>query len=314
MRNSELIEGIIGAGIEPANFWLVLDIPTSNELNNRDLKHLEDLSKGELQGVKGISASKEILTDWWIHIRNAAIFLKTGDTLRINDLEQIEYNDPDQLCANGLRILARLFDKDVSEKYGLSNLVSNIGNYVLPEINKIDHQLGYFMNYHGVFNKLSHDIDTNDVLGINTHGDLTNYIWDSLGKLPNYERDAILTSMDKEMLRKAIVKGLRRAGSTYESEAEWMVNGDSLKIPPKSILLLGIEPDVVDEYRKWKENPDDFSNPWRSIHHYRIERYKNLMDIIVKYRLRERYDLRVIDAKRFDRMRSDLKTKRRKNG
>ena len=112
----------------PRFFWLVLDI-RDRELADDDTRHrkqLSDIGSGQLEGVRGISDRKEIMMNWFMVGRNAAIFLPPSAIEQSNDIERIRYDDPDHLCENNLALIYRLFNKEKGGKYRHEQVMQTI--------------------------------------------------------------------------------------------------------------------------------------------------------------------------------------------
>lgn len=77
-------------------------------------KVVPQIAEGVLEGVRGISACKEIVPLWLTFGRDAVIVMDAGATRKLNELVEIRYKDPDFLLSNGMEVLHRLFDKKLN--------------------------------------------------------------------------------------------------------------------------------------------------------------------------------------------------------
>jgi hypothetical protein len=278
-------------------FWLVIDIPTQKTPHSEKL--LNDISNCRLEGVKGISDNKQILTNFFGVGRNAAIFLKAESILPYNDLFQIPYDDPDALCANNLAILARIFNKE-SGKYARQGIMLNIMQYVAEFLKKTDIATHHTLVYYGVSKIAYVWEDSTDQ--INNLDDLAAFITKTYKS--EYKQEA-----NPSIIREACEKAITRIGSVYSDEGEWMVNSSELIYPVGSPLLLRVNQEAISLIPEWEKNPDDWK--WFNSE-YSIKEMKNLLDVIHQYRLDKRYKIKYVDARKWDDMRANLWDRRNK--
>lgn len=323
---NETIFEALTVGVTPRKFWLVLDIPTdqpsfkddwSTSRSNRDLKILSDLSKGELEGVRGISASKEIMTDWFVNSRNATLILDPEALMSMNEIEEVRYDDVDYLCANNFSVLYRLFQKEGGSRgKDHQQLMMNILPYWIsalrphfPQIKSTLDYVGYtkatyyWEENHANYNIQSLDDAATAIFDMFTKADYGSYgsnIREDLASIPRYELLGITKATFKHI------------GRIYASEAEWIVNSSHLRIPRGSTLLLAVDPRSVALYPEWlKASAEERSNPFKWDHReWSIARYDRLIKILKEYRLADFYTLKIVDATKFDNV--SLKIRRRK--
>ena len=299
MRN--LSEAVINDAVLPRFFWLVLDIPTYESDDGHVESLLTDLSHCRLKGVRGISDNKQILTNWFGIARNAAIFLEPEKVEPYNDIEQIKYNDPDALCADNLRLLFRIFDKESGEKYMAHDVMQNILRDVKTVAKSIDHNLAHLLNYYGP-SKIAMKWEE-ERTPINDTQSLAKFIYLSLKEFYEHETQDIELGTLKTVARRAITT----IGSTYADEGEWVVHSPELIFPMGSTMLVGCDMEAMARYDEWLT--DKSSIEWFAWED-RMKSLKTLKTNIEHYGLDRHYKLKFIDAKRWDEMRTKLWNKR----
>lgn len=275
-------------------FWIVVNISDAETPQGRDHKELENLRDCHLQGVRGISNSKEILTSFFGVGRNAAIFLKGEKILPYNDLHPIPYDDPEALVENDLALLARLYNKE-NDKYARYGIMLNIIQMLTRfATGNLKHEL----SYNG--NRIP-DAYQNAPVSISNLRDLAQFINKNLE-----DRDRLPLGEMIEICRKTI----KRIGETYSDEAEWIVNSPELVYPIGSIMLVRVNQKIMDMLPEWELDPDNFK--WMP-YEMTLRNHKRLLNNIQEYRLDKRYQIRYIDGQKWDSMREHLWSKRKTN-
>lgn len=306
-----LYEAIVGNGISPNYFWLVLDIPDRDTANDeRAEKILSDLETGTLHGIKGISDSKEILTNWWMMCRNAALMLDARSVIEMNDIEKIQYHDPDHLMNNNMALIYRLFDKK-TDKWGRDQLMLNVMQYTLSALKKINPAVANDMEYYGAARVMC-DKWRDDPANVNTVEQLADVMLDTLKNDRNTQYGAKDTSIND--IEAAVRAAVLHIGRVYEDEQEWVVHSESFKVPARTVMLVGVDMGIAQQYQDWlsaSEEERDKIGSFFSIRKWAFERYHRLMQVIEKHHLRQRYTLRFIDSEKFENMRSVVTGRRR---
>jgi hypothetical protein len=309
---SKLFEAVIGNNNIPIFFWLVLDIPTYEkveEMDSRRLKIMEDLSKGQLEGVKGISDTKQIVTEWFMMCRNAILLIDAPNLIQENDIQKIEYDNPEALCADDMEMLYRLFQKQRG-KHGDGQLMQNVADYIMGAAKTIAPRPHYSLQYNG-FPTYMGDFWKNNPTGINSVADLVSKISEFLDEFAadrRFVEDRALFT--PEVLRECVLVGLKRVGQVYQSEGEWLVKSPHLHIPRRTIMMVGVDYQAREKAKDWEHESEwmKAAGPWT----YRVERYQRLMELIEKYHLHDYYDIRFVDARKFEDTRGELMARRRK--
>ncbi len=286
----------------PKKFWLVFNIPTEirkndsewdQNANTRDNKILNDVAKGQLNGVRGISASREILTDWFVNCRNATLVFDPAQLISVNDIEQVRYDDIDYLCENEFKVLYRLWDKEKKpDHYGL---MMNLGQYWNSNYKKFNHN-AESLEYYGIATKLAYYWEDHaSEYTISSFNDAVSAFQDMLLKVGYANKiDDYLPS--PEELRESLWNALKQVGNIYKSEQEWIVKNSQLTVPKGSMLLLAVYPDIVRSYNEWKANPD---NEKFMFTQYRYKSYQRLLEIVHTHNLHNIYKIKLINGERF---------------
>lgn len=287
----------------PRYFWVVLDIPTFQNDGAREKKMLSDLSSCRLSGIRGISDTKQILTSWFGVARNAAIFLDPTIIERYNDIEQIPYNDPNALCAGNLKLLRRIFNKEGPHKYNASGTMQNIAQYVQGAAKNIDINLHHTLQYHG--QTLISDLWGDNPQGIDNLDDLVDFFIMSFSTLHK-------ETLPRDLIAQAVYKGMRRIGSTYSDEGEWIVHSPELTYPVGCTMLVGCDMESKTMHAEWVAagRPENDGN-WFS-RKRRIESIDRLLTTIEEYKLDKSYKIKFVDMDKWTQMRDKLWDKRKR--
>ncbi len=289
----------------PRFFWVVLDIPTYE--NDRTEKLLTDLGKGELNGLRGISDNKQILTNWFGVARNAAIFMNPEQISDQVDIERIPYEDPDALCANNLKILFRVFDKEKGGKYAAEGVMLNIVQYMEKYLKATEYNLAYQISYYGP-SRIA-ELWRENPTGINSANDLTNWMMEAFKK-QKYASDAY----DPANIKEAVWNALKYIGRTYEDEGEWIIQSSALHIPPKSIMLVGVDTNAMEKYDEWKKDVESETNlgKWWG-NDSGLKGYDKLITNIKTHGIDKYYTIKFVDVRKWEEMRSKLWDRRKKS-
>ncbi len=286
----------------PRYFWLVLDIPTYRSESGREKKMLSDLSNCRLSGIRGISDSKQILTNWFGVARNAAIFLDPTIIEQYNDIEQIPYSDVHALCAGNLKLLKRIFDKEGPSKYNDEGVMQNIAQYVQGAAKNIDVNLHHTLQYNGPTRLAG--LWGDNPQGIDSLDDLVDFFIMALNTL--YK-----TPIARDIMSEAVYKGMKRIGSTYSDEGEWIVHSPELIYPVGCTMLVGCDMESKAMHAEWVAagRPENDGN-WFS-RSSRIKSIDALLTTIEEYKLDKSYKIKFVDMGKWTQMREKLWDKRK---
>jgi hypothetical protein len=307
-----LFEGIVGNGQAPNHFWLVLDIPYRTPYAGMEDKNdqiLNDLGRGELSGVKGISDSKEILTNWWTIGRNAAIMMSSDKVVEANDIEQVEYSNPDHLCQNNLSVLFRLYSQK-QDANGRETMMHRVMDYFLTSLLKVNPHLARSIEYRGALRIMSKKW-MSDPEPVETASDLAAIMYREISTNPDtkYSMESDYKEGDFEQ---ALVLGLQHAGRIYADEREWIVHSPHFTVPRGSVMMVAVDMEVVAGYDEWKKRSQDPDrNTMLDHQNYRYENYEKLIANIEAHNLRSYYTVKMIDAEKFEKLRPVLNSRRR---
>jgi hypothetical protein len=309
---STLFEGIVGNGQAPNHFWLVLNIPyripyAGMEDNNDKL--LNDLSRGELSGVKGISDSKEILTNWWTVGRNAAVMMSSDKVIDLNDIEQVQYDDPDHICANNMAVLFRLYDQK-NDANGRENMMHHMMKDFFVSLRSINPSLERNIEYRGAARLMIKHWKENPS-PVETAGDLAKVMYDVLST-SGETKYSMADDYKEGDFEHALSLSIVRTAGIYADEREWRVHSPHFTIPKGSVMMVAVDMEVVAGYDEWKIRSQDPNRDTTLDHqNYRYENYGRLMANIEAHNLRGYYTVKIIDQEKFENIRPVLNARRR---
>lgn len=305
----------------PRKFWLVFDLPHSNRAYDRQradehVKTLQGISQGHLVGVRGISASREIITGFLAVARNAALVMDGSEVMRINDLERIAYEDPHYLVANNMSALYRIWQKS-QDGWGHQGMMQNLMEYVIRCLKALDLRLYNDLKYYGFQTKVGDVWKEHAEAGqtISTLDQLRDFIIAAIheaagkkGRWTDHLSD-MFEDMKPEIIDQAIEKALSTVAHVYNDEGEWIVRSPQFRIPEGSTLLIVVHKEDLNRFDEWKRNgePEQFG-----FLQDRMETLDQLLNTIHEYDLEKRYRIRFVDAHQFNTVRASVLDRRQK--
>jgi len=330
-----VFEAITNQAQAPSRFWLVFDIPAmpkerdpnrgpdewQDAVDQRTLKQLNDISRGVLEGVKGISDSKEIVTGWWMVARNAVVSMDASKVIQVNDVEKIYYDDPDHLCQDGFRLLYRIWDKKPDETKKWDGMMQNLIQYFVSGLKNLPNGEGTYaasqLEYIGFRSKAEEHWHHRNS-GVNDLQSAAHWIYNLAttgGK--EWENKEIAERLTSEMVLSALTAALKHVGRIYQDESEWLVHSPEFHIPSGSSLLVGTSMKAAAAYQQWKTDPNSVEGAMSPLGMpmslgYALERHDELMKSIDKYHLRDHYKIAFVDETRFGEVRDLVKARRSK--
>lgn len=297
----------------PKYFWFITQIsPYAKDDDIRfaeTTRKLTELATGELTGLRGISGTREIVTQMLDMKGNTAIMMPADAVMRYNEIEQVLYDDPDWLASNNCSALFRLWEKNYDEPFSRENLMINLWNDIVAAYSESSRYLGSVVdNFRSSVCKLFRDegfrtrIETANDLSKYLHGLMERTVSDRGGYAP---RQSDFEQFPLDEFSSKVGSALLRVGRRYSDEGEWLVHSDTFHIPPGSRMLVSIETDML---RRAKAGGDMEGLP--SYQQYAVENAQRVLERIREYDLAGRYDLRFIPREKFERVKYGVQGRR----
>jgi hypothetical protein len=192
---------------------------------------VSELMEGKMLGVQGISNSKSNVCQWFTFTQ-AMLVMPYAETIGINNLDRIEYENADFVLQDHCRVYMRVHD--CYDQYSFVDNIARGFSYALKTLatfhpdkkTQFDDLKSFVMD--DMF-----DQDVNSKLTsshINSLDDLTD-IMHTLTR----PCDAALDYAElREMLRMSILCSMHE----YSLEEEWLVRDNILRVPEKSVLYI----------------------------------------------------------------------------
>jgi hypothetical protein len=215
-------------------------------------KAFEGLKTGILGGVRGISNSGQIIRQFGY--RGAFLRMPGYETMELNKLSRIMYDNPDYLVSKDMAALYRIFDKDPESSYGPQGLMQNLGNYILKALQRVNHKAHNDLNYFGADSRLGYAMKAKPV-SINAVPQLVDYVFEQWTQEWHEEYTADTPPFTKEDIRESVQKGLYDLGQTFGDEGEWLIKDGQLRIPPSSTLVVSVDLADTDVIKRWESQP-----------------------------------------------------------
>jgi len=307
-----LIERSYGPADVPGVFWLVTDIDDINE------DQVKQLASGVLKGVKGISGDRRIVRQFLGVARNAMLVMPGKDVAKLNKLTRVLYEKPEYLVSKNLICLYRIWQKDPESGLGRDGVMMNFMDYFRMFLQK--EPMG------SPLAKIGHAIDYG-YLSRSKYGELfrgQNPRINSIRDLAKWIRNASIEIAKKrdigefylDLLQKIPIKDfyriahrtLKRIGDIYKDEGEWIMKGDTFRVPPKTRLLVlkdeRVTPEVIKKHREGTLPTKELELAAQG---YRFPKsFLTVIDLIDKYGLDKKYKLRFVPERKFDAHRAKL--------
>ena len=297
----------------PKHFWLVTDIDPNRPENS------QQLVAGELHGVKGISASKQILIEFLGIARNAVLIMPAKKFLEVNNVSRVMYENPHYLVSKNLAAIFRLSNKSQDQDYDWATVSELLMDYMklAQKQMKLSEDFGtimYYVDYGTLSPTWFGKIFMETKPHINTVKELSAWFKNTSIEVAT-QRSKSLTENAKSVevgeWQQLLFAALTRLGKVYKSESEWLVKDDSLTIPQGSTLLVELDTmpkDISDEAKEIYNNPDSAG----IIMGRTRDEIKQLgfIDYVKSLNLDQRYNFKFISKKKFDAYRSKLWSKK----
>jgi hypothetical protein len=297
---------------KPKYFWIITDIPTTvhDEWKEHDERRLREMSSGVLTGVKGISATREIICQMLDSKGNTAIMMNGADVMQYNNIERVRYEDPDYLASNNMHALYRLWEKNPEKKYGKNGLMMNLYGYFSKMIAKKSPYLGH--RVYEMINPVS-DMFEAEPSTVNTADDVGQLIYDLMQKVVastalyyRYRAEEI-ADVTLEMAKEGAREALLYTGRIYADEGEWLVKSSTFRIPPGSKMLVSM---TTEARRAALDGDLSKIPPWNQ---YTVKNAKIVLEKISQYNFESHYDVRFIPREKFEQIRHVVQNRRRES-
>lgn len=218
-------------------------------------KAVDSIIKGQFDGIKGISKNKAIIKRF-LDVRNTLLVMDYKDTLKINDLYQINYNNVNDVIKNDFRIIRRITMNDrnsnINDEYQSILLFNSFSrtfdrytesdkykyNKFFLKINKNKEliiELKY--KYAKYFDRNSHDISVlydKQKPNINNLNEFIEWFYSILPLLKKENKNNIpygdtpynIENFEKEKWYEFFKILFLEIVSHHKEESEWLVNGN----------------------------------------------------------------------------------------
>ena len=271
---TQLVDGV------PKKFNVAARIFKGMEDENENLNEFFDsLSKQKLEGVVGISDNPKNVANWF-ELRDVMIIMDGKQTLELNDISKVEYDDPKLLVKDNFKIYKRLSDsRSDNNHHVLSNIFTYLYSYVIDKnlIKHGDEELSRF------FSQLGNNVHRYADALENTHiKDFDDFV----DKFIEVSKNKHGVDLNKKPLDSVLWSVIKKAGKTFSDEHEWIVNNKVLNIPQGSTVIFkdrktGLYDKMYQKFGHEYESTKDL--------------YQTYID---KYQLGNLYDFRFADAKK----------------
>lgn len=294
----ELCEGSYTESDIPDKFYLVI--------RRLDDDVCKNLVNHELRGVKGVSASRNILPAWF-DVRDAAIEMDGKEFERLNKLSKVGYDNPDYLVASNFAAMRRIDSGSPDGPIDIHRFVSLMGQ-IAREIDEIGLRtpeaqwLRVILTTYGTSDKTGKHYGLNGLARaegppkINSVNGFVNWIWANRHKLSQtnpyretspdpHNQDGLNVSYVDKIIRLA----LAHFGSHYrEYESEWILKKEWIEGGENRILRIPSNSRLLIKREKFEGEPPVFQG-----HHQYNEMY------VEEYGLEKLYRITWVDRHKY---------------
>ncbi len=272
---------------------------------------------GELDGIKGISSSREIWGDFSPNVgRDMLIIMPAEDTLKINKLKRVQYDDAEVLVRNNSQMLGRILS--------INNVARNTGDNIIvgvfdkiPGIRKLGYDPASVSNraislaHHLRSNKAIdgdsyfQNVDTSKFgnwmengLKLSSIDDYANLYYQA-AKAAGYYGEAwvkFFAPQNRSKWYPAISQGVIRQANVYSNESEWVNLGGQFHAPKNSTILLAVPAYYyrgrpVDDSGLFAKFADGTTARWSPSDTEKMNYLEHAIDVLSK----SSFDLRLVD-------------------
>lgn len=262
------------------------------------LSTFENLSKLNLNGLKGISDNYNIARRWF-DVRDIILIMNSDDVLKLNtELIKIEYDNFDLLLKNNLDLFIRIGHDNKGKliRNGYDYAIVNAIQCILQDINSNKkkyrlntklHDICNFLSASEVYYKIEHYFHNNE-FNINNLNDLTNYIIQAIKELPNignsyswaksswdYKQE-LATNATKKEIEKLLKIGISYRCDAHKDEGEWYNYSDKFIIPKKSTIFFKED---VGKYIKYGTHGLESEEIKSIINQYSLNKYYKISKV-----------------------------------
>ena len=204
-----------------------------------------ELSRGKLNGVKGISSSPHAATDF-LDERKALLAMDGEEVVELNKISKVMYSNPDYLVSNRFKAWIRIFDWNLTPEDALSRAVSDFVFIIHKQIKGLmeEHEISLPEHFESKIEKVIID----NIDKVNSTNSLAVIIYSMYIK-PEFstKKKTYIFKKIMEIVRTKIQYYIK----SFATEKEWLIKDQNLVVPSKSTLIIpiGISKSVYDAWK-----------------------------------------------------------------
>jgi hypothetical protein len=290
MKFRQFIEASYGAKDIPDKYFLAFNLRPDT---------FQQLSGLQLPGIEGVSSSEQIISSFFSQYGAKLLLAMNGVQFEsINKISRIQYNNPEYMVSNNLRVLLRLWNYSQN----LDDHQSNVRYSFFDCIRKVFFDFsktnqGNMEFQHKCFeihNYIQNDKNSSNSMASN-FAPLTNIrnTWDLARWLQQGIIQICNINLTLEESHKVVVRALIENGETFQGEKEWLIKNKILKIPKGSELYILV--------------PSINTNPiYASLQARDLEEINSIKNGISNFGLDTIYNIRFVDQERYGMVKSGI--------
>lgn len=254
----------------PKNFWVVLDIRLGFYSGSEDehfRKVFEELRSQTLTGIRGVSETGQIVRQFGY--RGAILRMPGAAVVAENKMSRVMYGNPHYLLSKNMQALYRLFSKDPGDKWGRDGLMHVLADYVMQALRRDNINTHAFsdLQYYAAFQVAGREF-ANETREINNIHELASWIFQEFTRSWHERYTGPTAPFTLGDIEAACDSALAWIGQVYADEGEWMLKGDTLKIPQGSTLIIAYEDQgeeqILERWKSWTPEQREFDQTSRS--------------------------------------------------
>lgn len=316
MRYRDIIneQSLADVGVRGGKFYLAL--------RGEQIDYDKLLSTGKLDGIKGISSSKDIWADFGPNMGRSVLFvMQAKDVLRANKVHRIAYDSVDDLVANNSFKIGRILSiKDVARAGGdnlilgcfpkqpqfrSSDPISVINNSIT-----IADRLRRGENPADRFTNVDPSIfDLTVGLRLNSVDDYAKIYHQGAIAAGWYGKEYVkfFSPQNRREWYPAIAAAIMRQANVYADESEWIVDSPEFTVPASTYVIIAVPANYAGERPSEEERAKHISSWWSS---FDEERYVEYQATIAAFK-KSRYKFSVVESGKTSNSLLKAQTRRR---
>jgi hypothetical protein len=301
MRYTEIIaeKTLADVGVRGGKFYLAV------QGQKLDIPHF--LQTGQIPGVEGVSATKNIWAEFSPSVgRDIFLIMPAEDTLRLNKMHRVGYDNAEALVANNSRQLSRILSISNIAEQVCDNLIHGVLEKIpgIKKIGQLGDSVGICNNASSIWMNLQKRVDLSTVTGysdgkprfdkvdassfgnyqangphLSSVDDYANLYYQAAKQAGWYGGNFVkfFAPQNRNQWAPLLRAGIIAQANVYSNESEWLNDRSEFTVPKSTTVLLAVP-------QKYRDGPPDEDEKdifkrmnWNKYDDERFAYYQSLM-------------------------------------